>query len=108
MTSTTRLSTLFVLALGLIAALRPRLAAWIGMGESVANLTLLLLSILMPIWGLLDGPLGEAVGGAVDPILFGPAQIGNTLLVGGMLILTFHRNKARALEMALGRGPNRS
>lgn len=95
-----------LIALGFIAALRPRLTAWIGMGESVTNLTLLFLSILMPIWGLLDEPLGDgmpgAAGAAADPILFGPAQIGNTLLVGGMLILTFHRNKAAALGRARG------
>jgi len=92
-----------LMVLGLSAALRPRLAPWIGMGESVVNFTFLLLSILLPIWGLLDGPLagdGILVAGDSDgeAISFGLAQAGNALLTGGMLILTFRRNQRVAFE----------
>ena len=47
-------------ALGLACRARPSATPWVGMLESAANLTLLLLSILIPIWSLPDAVLSGA------------------------------------------------
>src|SRR6185503_5601579 len=39
-------------ALGWIMRARPLLAPWLAMGESAVNLTLLMMSVLVPIWSL--------------------------------------------------------
>jgi hypothetical protein len=83
-------------ALGLACRARPLATPWVGMLESAANLTLLLLSILIPVWSLPDAVLSGA------PLQAGltPASAANALLSGGALVASFHRNEAAAL----GRG----
>src|SRR5688572_6675325 len=39
-------------ALGWLMTARPSLAPWLAMGESAANLTLLMAAVLVPIWSL--------------------------------------------------------
>jgi len=79
---------LLLFLLGLLCRARPRLAPLVGMGESSVNLTLLFLSILLPIWGMT-----EQVYQVAGPIAFGPVRIVNVLLSGGALILAFHRSQ---------------
>jgi hypothetical protein len=80
--------------IGLLARARPRWAPVLGVGESSVNLTLLVLSVLGPIWGLLDDPgASEAVVAAL------PLRVANLALSGGML--------AVSLSLALGRWSER-
>ena len=75
--------------LGLWARARPGAAAPIAIVEGTANLILLFLSVLGPVWGLLDAPDGaEAVAAAL------PARIVNLVLVGGVVILGIRRSLA--------------
>jgi hypothetical protein len=91
-----------VFLLGMLCRARPRAAPWVGMLESSANLFLLLLGILLPIWSL---PEAVAAGGSIQAGLEGTTAA-NALLVGGALVLAFHRNRLAAAK-ALGRGPRR-
>jgi hypothetical protein len=87
-----------LVGLGLLCRFRPRLAPVVGMGESAANLLLLILSILLPIWGMADQVLAhEPVTGAPT----GP-QLVNFVLVGGMAIIAFKRNEG-AFYRGIGR-----
>ena len=81
-------------ALGLLCRARPVATPWVGMLESAANLTLLLLSILIPIWTLPDAVLSGA------PLQAGltPAAAANALLAGSALTVSFRRNEADALR----------
>ncbi len=81
-----------VFLLGMLCRARPRLAPWVGMLESSGNLLLLLLGILLPIWSL---PNAVAAGGSIQVGLDGMSAA-NALLVGGMLVLAFHRNRLAA------------
>ncbi len=86
-----------VFLLGMLCRTRPRVAPWVGMLESSTNLFLLLLGILLPIWSLPDA---VAAGGSLQAGLDGMSAA-NALLVGGMLVLAFHRNRlavAKALN----------
>ena len=89
-----------VFLLGMLCRARPRLAPWVGMLESSSNLFLLLLGILLPIWSLPDA---VAAGGSLQAGLDGMSAA-NALLVGGTLVLAFHRNRLAA-EKALHRTP---
>lgn len=89
-----------LLLLGLLCRIRPRLTPLVGMTESSVNLTFLLLSILLPIWGLPAGDLDRA-----GTIAFGPVRIVNVLLSGGALILAFHRSQAALGRELTGRDP---
>ena len=75
--------------LGLLCRFRPRAAPLVGMLESSLNLFLLLLGILLPIWSLPDV---VAAGGSLQAGLDG-LSAANALLVGGALVLSFHRNR---------------
>jgi hypothetical protein len=89
-----RLSYYAVLVLlGLLVLLRPGWGPWIGMAESAGNLLLLFLSILLPLWALPDL---VAEGGELA-VPFGAAEVLNVLIVGGVLVGTFHRSAFRAL-----------
>ena len=88
-----------VFLLGMLCRARPRFAPWVGMLESSANLFLLLLGILLPIWSLPDA---VAAGGSIQAGL-DATSAANALLVGGTLILAFHRNRSAAGQ-ALDRG----
>lgn len=80
-------------ALGLLCRARPGTTPWVGMLESAGNLTLLLLSILLPVWSLPEAALsGAPLQGGLTP-----AAAANALLSGLVLVATFHRNEAAAL-----------
>lgn len=83
----------FLGVLGVLSVRLPVLAPWLAAGESVVNLFLLLLSVLLPIWSL---PEGVLAGGDPDTPLSAVGLL-NVLLVGGVLIWTFHENARRAL-----------
>ena len=79
--------------LGVLSVRLPSLAPWLVAGESVVNLFLLLLSVLLPIWSL---PEVVLAGGDPEPPL-SAVELLNVLLVGGVLVRTFHENAWRAL-----------
>jgi len=83
-----------LMALGLVVRVRPRLAPWVGMGESVTALILLLLSVLLPIWSLPDG---LAAPGATPAAGLNPAGAVNALVVGSALVVAFQRHQVAAL-----------
>ena len=89
---------LAVFVLGLLCRLRPSIAPWVGMLESSGNLLLLLLSILLPIWTLPE----TVLSGGDAPAGLHPAGVVNALLVGGMLILSFHRHRLSILSRRAG------
>jgi hypothetical protein len=92
---------LILVILGVFMLRAPRLAPWLGMGESVVNLFLVLLSILLPIW-----TLPEVVGSGAGPEeadLLTPARLVNAVLAGGVFIWSFHLNRVRAFA-GLGGG----
>jgi hypothetical protein len=76
-------------ALGWVMKARPLLAPWLAMGESAVNLTLLMASVLIPIWSL-----GETMDGAALADL--PDRVLNLALSGSVLVYSFYRSQARA------------
>ena len=88
-------------ALGLLCRAHPLATPWVGMLESASNLTLLLLSILVPIWSLPDAVMSGA------PLQAGltPAAAANALLSGVALVASFHRHEAAAMGRP-GSGPS--
>ena len=91
-----------LLILGGIALRIPGAAPWIGMGESLTNLVLVLLGILLPIWslaGVLDA--GEDPAGAV----MGLSGVLGALLAGGVFLLGFYEGLYRATATARGARP---
>jgi hypothetical protein len=92
-----------VFSLGILCRLRPTTAPFVGMAESTVNLLVLLLSILLPIWSLPDAVLS---GAPLDGGLTGMA-LGNALLSGTALVVSFHRSQAAAARQLLGRGGRR-
>lgn len=92
-----------VFALGILCRLRPTAAPFVGMTESTVNLLILLLSILLPIWSLPDALLA---GAPLDAGLSGMA-LGNALLSGTALVVSFHRSQAAAARQLFGRGGGR-
>lgn len=87
-------------ALGLLARARPAATPWVGMLESASNLTLLLLSIYLPIWSL---PLA---GPSDVPMQVGltPAGAANALLSGLAMVASFRQHEAALMGRARGRG----
>lgn len=83
----------FALACGLLARRKPEWTPLIGMVESAFNLLLLVLSVLVPIFTL---PARIAEGAEVV-LPFGPAELGNVVLSGGVLILSFYRQQSRVV-----------
>ena len=73
---------------GLVMGARPRLAPWLAMGESAANLTLLMASVLVPVWSLQEtldvGQIGDL-----------PERVVNLAVSGSVLVFSFYRNQAR-------------
>lgn len=76
--------------LGLLVRTRPRLEPWVGMAESALNLTLLVLSVMVPVLTL-PGRLLEGTPGAD---LLGPAELTNAALSGTVLVAAFHGHRA--------------
>jgi hypothetical protein len=88
----------FLGILGGVVVRFPSTAPWLAAGESVVNLFLLFLSILLPLWSL---PQAVAQGGeAISPVT--GWGILNLILVGGVLVSTFHGNLRRALGPGVG------
>ena len=80
----------FCLACGVVARARPALTRPIAFSESCVNLLLLALSVMMPIWSLLD-----TIETAAGPPPFGPARLANFMLSAAILLLAFYRNQPR-------------
>jgi hypothetical protein len=78
-----------VFVLGLVMKARPLLAPWLAMGESALNLTLLMASVLIPIWSL-----GETMDFAGVEDL--PDRVLNLALSGSVLLYAFYRSQARS------------
>lgn len=76
-------------ALGLAMSVRPALAPWLAMGESAINLTLLMASVLIPIWSLL-----ETLDTSVVTVL--PDRVVNLALSGSVLVYSFYRSQGHA------------
>lgn len=81
-----------VFLLGVLCLLRRGATPWVGMLESSGNLLILLLGILLPVWNL---PLAVAGGGAPD-MGFSAWNLGNALVAGLALTMSFHGHQARA------------
>lgn len=88
----------FAMACGILARWRPRLTPFVGLGESSVNLLLLVLSVLLPIFTL---PARVAEGADVS-VPFGPVQLLNVLLSGGIIVLSFHHNQERIASLLRG------
>ncbi len=82
-----------VIVAGLACWVRPAASPWVGMLESVVNLFLLMLAVLLPIWSLPDA---LAAGGELPAPLTGLA-LGNVALSGTVLALSFQRYRRAAL-----------
>lgn len=83
-----------LVALGLVCRRWPSTAPWVGMSESVVNLVLLLLSVLLPIWSAPDAILA---GGTPEGLL-DQAALGNVALSGTALVWAFHRHRRSAFH----------
>ena len=77
------------LLVGFVMTARPPLAPWLAMGESAANLTLLMASVLVPVWTLQETLDAEAI---VDL----PDRVVNLAVSGSVLVFSFYRNQARS------------
>ena len=88
-----------LLGLAVICRRRPEAAPAVGVLESSANLFLVLLSILLPIWSLPD----QAAAGTEVLLPFNAWTLSNAFLTGCVLIYTFHRSR-EALERQIGGG----
>ena len=73
---------------GLVMAARPSLTPWLAMGESAANLTLLMASVLVPVWSL-----SETLDASVIADL--PERVTNLAVSGSVLVYSFYRNQAQ-------------
>lgn len=87
-----------VILAGLLCWSRPKVSPWVGMVESVVNLFLLILSVLLPIWSLPDALL------AGDPLPhpLGALALVNVALSGGIMVTSFHRSSRLALSTRNG------
>ena len=76
-------------ALGWIMLSRPALVPWLTMGESAVNLTLLMASVLVPIWSMAQ----TMDMSAVEEL---PSRVLNLVLSGSALVYSFYAGQARA------------
>lgn len=85
---------LVLIGLGLLCRAKPKVAPWVGMGESAVNLALLMAAVLLPVWGI-----GEVLAAGGEPISSGElmARTVNLALAGGVLVWSFHRSQRAAL-----------
>lgn len=88
-----------LIGLGFLCSSRPTWAPIVGIVESSVNLLLVLLSIMLPIYGLTDAVEG---GGAVG-LPFTTWTFVNVAISGAVLIYSFQRSQ-RALFKQMGRG----
>ncbi len=92
----------FCFLCGLMMWRKPTLGPWLGIFECTINLTLVFLSILLPIW---SAPDTIAAGGGLPN--FGLARITNAMLSGTMLVAGFHARQAELMR-SLGRSGAKS
>lgn len=85
-----------LIGLGVLCRARPTWAPMVGMLESAANLTLVLLSIMLPIYAL----TGTVEAGGPAGLPFTSWTFANVLLTGSVLIFTFHRSQRALLRQA--------
>ncbi|MGD8276448.1 MAG: hypothetical protein PVH00_00415 [Gemmatimonadota bacterium] len=81
----------FCLGCGLLTWARPHWTRPVVFFESCVNLLLLCLSVLLPIWLLVD-----SVETSVELPSFGPMRLVNFVLTGTVLLLAFYRNQPGA------------
>jgi hypothetical protein len=81
----------FLLVLGWVCSARPALAPWVGMGESALLVTLLMISVLEPIWGSLDTGELPVAGDLLVRTL-------NLALSGSVLVVAFYRHQAAGMR----------
>ena len=89
---------LALLALAALCRWRPTAAPLVGIAESSVNLLLVMMSILMPVWGLTD----QALAGGELGLPFTTWTLLNALLSGLVFVYTFHRSRS-ALERQIAR-----
>lgn len=94
---------LVAFALGLLVAARPGAGPWVGMIESAANLFVLLLSILLPIWSVVETADTTAAAGIG---LEGTGLL-NAVLSGLALVVSFQRSRAAAFRQRGRSWPSR-
>ncbi|RMH17501.1 MAG: hypothetical protein D6701_07430 [Gemmatimonadetes bacterium] len=89
---------LVLTALWLLVRSRPLAEAVLAVVEGVVNLTLLMLSILLPIWATVDQVLAD------QPIVFGLTRwkLANLAVVGPALIVVIRQNEAALLHALFG------
>ena len=77
--------------LGVVCRRFPRTAPWVGMGESAANLLLLCLAVLLPIWSAPDALLA---GGGLPASEMMMHRVVNLAIGGTVMVVSFHRSRA--------------
>ena len=83
----------FSMGCGVATHVRPRVAPFVGLFESSVNLTMLVLSIMLPIFALSDRVFtDEALS-----LPFTPAMLGNVVISGTALIASFHIHQGKIL-----------
>ena len=87
-----------LMALGILCRTHPRVAPWVGMGESAVNILLLVLAVLLPIWSAPD----VVLAGGTPESPFSRVSLVNFVLSGAALTWSFHRNQAAAAGPAHG------
>lgn len=87
-------------AIGALNLLRPAWSAPLSIGESAANILLLVLSVFLPYAQMIDTLVG---GGQPSTVPFTAAFITNFLISGAVAVTQFHRGRA-----SLSRRPSQS
>jgi hypothetical protein len=91
----------FLTALGVLTHYRPGVAPWVAIGESLLNLLLIMLWILLPIYGMADADPLQAPDGP-------PYSVGEVLtngaLAGTVFLLGFYRAQGAILSRLPGFG----
>ena len=84
-----------ITGLGILTHYRPGSVPWVAMGESLLNLLLIMLWILMPIYGLADED--PMTGPAAVPYTVGQVLV-NGALAGTVFLLGFYRAQGAILS----------
>lgn len=84
----------FAFACGFVCRWRPSWASAVGVAESAANLLLLMLAILLPVWSFPERFLaGRPLEGPFDRV-----GVANFLVSGAVFLIAFHRSQASLLD----------
>lgn len=84
--------------LGLLVRSRPRLEPWVGLVESAGNLTLLVLSVMVPVLTL----PGRVLEGSPVADLLGPVELVSAGLSGTVPVAAFHGHQAEIARRLRG------